>query len=93
MQRSLRSTVAVLGLTAVTFPGAAVLAGDSKAPPEGSLSPDEIVRRLEAAGYTNVHDVEFDDGRYEAEATSAGGAAVDLDIDAVTGKVTQEEPD
>ena len=56
------------------------------------LSPDQIKSTLEAAGYTNVHDIEYDDGRYEAEATSAAGTAVDLDIDPTTGKVTQEKP-
>ena len=59
----------------------------------GTLPPGEIVRKLEAAGYTNIHDVEYDDGKYEAEALTASGARVELDIDPVQGVVTGEKAD
>ena len=60
---------------------------------QGTLSPAEIVQKVEAAGYTNVHDLEFDDGRWEVDATSPAGVAVDLDVDAATGKVLHDDRD
>jgi hypothetical protein len=60
---------------------------------QATLSPAEVVRRLEDAGYTKIHDLEFDDGRWELEATSPAGIAVDLDVDGTTGKILHEETD
>ncbi len=57
------------------------------------MDPNEVIRTLESAGYTDVHDLEKDDGIYEAEATNASGQRVDLDIDPATGNVMREEPD
>jgi hypothetical protein len=90
MSTSLRTTALALGF--VAFAAGPVLAVDS-APPAGALAPDAIARQLESAGYRNVHDVEFDDGHYEADATSPAGVAVDLHIDPLSGKVTHEEQD
>jgi hypothetical protein len=59
----------------------------------GTLSPAEITRKVEAAGYTNIHDLEYDDGRWELEATSPAGVPVDLDVDAATGSILNEERD
>ena len=59
----------------------------------GKLSPTEVVEKVKAAGYTNIHDVEFDDGRWELEATSPAGEAVDLEVDPDTGKIVHEEKD
>ena len=59
----------------------------------GTLSPEEVTRKVEAAGYTNIHDLEYDDGRWELEATSPAGVAVDLDVDATTGNILNEEKD
>ena len=57
------------------------------------MDPNEVIRSLEGAGYTDVRDLEKDDGIYEAEATNASGQKVDLDIDPATGNVLREEPD
>lgn len=57
------------------------------------MDPNEVIRTLESAGYTDVHDLERDDGIYEAEATNASGQRVDLDIDPATANVLREEPD
>jgi len=59
----------------------------------GTLSPAEITRKVEAAGYTNIHDLEYDDGRWELEATSSAGVAVDVDVDAASGTILNEERD
>lgn len=53
----------------------------SNASAASGLSAAEVQRRILDAGYTNVRDVEFDDGRWTADATAAGGARVDLKLD------------
>ncbi len=84
---SLLKHTTLAALTALALAAAPALAADTQ------LSPNQVKEKLEAAGYTNVHDIEFDDGRYEAEATSKSGQAVDLEIDPATGAVTSEQPD
>lgn len=84
--RSLLVAAAVAGTTATAAPAQTPAA-------QPTLSPAEIARKIEAAGYTNVHDLEFDDGRWEAEATSPAGVAVDLEVDAATGKILHEDRD
>lgn len=84
MRTTIRLAAAAAGLTALLAAGAA---------PAAQLAPDQIKSKLEAAGYKDVHDIEFDDGHYEAEATTAAGTRVDLDIDPNTGAVTNEQPD
>ena len=60
--------------------------------PAGStpLNVDDIRSRLGAAGYSRIEDLDFDDGRWEAEATNARGERVELKIDAYSGAVTHE---
>lgn len=86
MKTPIRLTAAAAALTALTLGSPALASGPQ-------LSPDQVKGKLEAAGYTNVLDIEYDDGRYEAEATSKAGVAVDLDVDPVTGAVLSEQPD
>lgn len=65
-------------------------------PRTGEVYPDEqvanlgeadIEARLTAAGYAKVHDIEFDDGVWKAEAEDAQGKDVELRLDPATGKV------
>jgi len=56
-----------------------------------SLSPAEVVRKIEAAGYRDVRDVEYDNGHWEAEAIDKNGRRVDLRIDPSTGAVVLDE--
>lgn len=84
---SLLKHATLVALTAVALGTAPLLATESQ------LSPNQVKQKLEAAGYTNVHDIEYDDGRYEAEATSKDGKPVELVIDPATGNVTSERPD
>jgi hypothetical protein len=58
-----------------------------------ALSPADVVRQIEAAGYKDVRDLEYDDGRWEADATSADGAAVDVELDPATGAVVLDPED
>lgn len=86
--------IRTLGLfAAMGVATAPALAADAADPKAAGMSPAEIIRAVEGAGYTNIHDVEFDDGRWEMEATSPAGTPVDLEIDAATGKVLHEEAD
>lgn len=47
----------------------------------------DVYNRLEAAGYREIREIEWDDGRYEAEASNAQGARVKLYVNASTGTV------
>ena len=68
----------------------------------GEVFPDEMVAnlteadvraKLAAAGYTNVHDVDYEDGIWNAEADDPAGKDVELKIDPKTGKVIGKEKD
>ena len=55
------------------------------------LSEADVRAKLTAAGYANVHDVEFDDGVWTAEADDANGREVDLTLDPDTGRVVGKD--
>ncbi|MGH8145145.1 MAG: PepSY domain-containing protein [Rhodanobacteraceae bacterium] len=57
------------------------------------LNENEIKAKLTAQGYQNVHDVEFDDGLWKADAKSPRGEKVDLLVDPDNGSVVASEPD
>ncbi len=71
-------------------------------PRSGTIYPDDAVAelgeadiraRLAAAGYTDVKDVEFDDGMWTAEADNAQGQRMELKLDPVTGEVVGQDRD
>ena len=71
-------------------------------PATGQVYPEDAVARLgeadvraklSAAGYANVHDVEFDDGMWTAEAEDADGRDVELSLDPDTGRVVGKDRD
>lgn len=71
-------------------------------PETGNVYPDEQVAnlseadvraRLATAGYTNVHDVDYEDGIWNAEADDPAGKGVELKIDPDSGKVIGKEKD
>jgi hypothetical protein len=71
-------------------------------PTTGEIYPDEQVAnlseadvraKLAAAGYTNVHDVDYEDGIWNAEADDPQGKDVELKIDPKNGKVIGKEKD
>jgi membrane protein implicated in regulation of membrane protease activity len=68
----------------------------------GEVFPDEQVAnlgeadvraKLAAAGYTNVHDVDYEDGIWNAEADDPAGKDVEVKIDPKTGAVIGKEKD
>ena len=58
-----------------------------------NLDEDAVRAKLSAAGYTNVHDVDYEDGIWNAEADDPAGKDVELKIDPATGEVIGKEKD
>ena len=58
-----------------------------------NLSEADVRARLAAAGYTNVHDVDYEDGIWNAEAEDPTGKDVELKVDPKSGKVIGKEKD
>ncbi len=79
---------ALLGLASATTGFAGQPASGS--PSMEQLTPQDVVRKIEEAGYTDVRDVEYDNGHWEAEAIGKDGRRVDLRIDPTTGAVVPE---
>lgn len=77
--------------TALALAATALLAGGSVLAQDKSLTSAEVRAKLEAQGYTNINDVEFEDGVWTADARSADGNRVDLSIDPRTGNVYPDE--
>ncbi|GGD50722.1 PepSY domain-containing protein [Pseudoxanthomonas indica] len=57
------------------------------------FSENDIKAKLAAAGYSKVHDIDFDDGVWKAEAERADGNDVEIHLDATTGAVIHVEND
>ena len=51
-----------------------------------TLSEDDVKAKLTAEGYSKVHDVDFDDGVWKAEAERADGNDVEIHLDPKDGK-------
>ena len=58
-----------------------------------TMSEADVRAALAAQGYTNVHDVDYEDGIWNAEADDPAGKDVELKIDPDTGKVMGQEKD
>lgn len=58
-----------------------------------TLSEADVRAQLAAAGYTNVHDLDYKDGLWSAEADDAAGKDVEVRLDADTGEVVGKEKD
>ncbi|QOY62054.1 PepSY domain-containing protein [Lysobacter sp. H21R4] len=57
------------------------------------LDAEAVSRKLKAAGYTNVRDIDFDDGVWEMDARNKAGVKVDLAVDPDDGAVLSERED
>ncbi len=58
-----------------------------------ALSEDDVKAKLTAAGYSKVHDVDFDDGVWKAEAEREGGNDVEIHLDPKDGRILHVEND
>lgn len=59
----------------------------------GAISAADVRRIVLEAGYVRVHDVEFDDGFWEAEAIDSYGREIDLVLHPVTGAIINAPQD
>ena len=77
-----------LGLAqAQTSPPAATASPAAASAPAQKLSIRDIAERLEAAGYRDIREIEWDDGHFEVKASNAQGQRVKLDVNATTGAI------
>ncbi len=58
-----------------------------------TISKDQIIIKVQAAGYTNVHDVEMEGGVWKAEANDSNGNDVELKLDPNDGHIIGSEKD
>ena len=58
-----------------------------------NLNEKDVRAKLAAAGYLNVHDVDFEDGIWNAEADDPQGKDVEIKIDPKSGEVIGKEKD
>lgn len=72
--------------TATPAPAAA----SATVPATPQLTIRDIYDRMEAAGYRDLREIEFDKGRYEVKARNARGERVKLYVNAGTGAVEHE---
>jgi hypothetical protein len=82
----------VLGLVGGLLQAGPALAGDD----DRAATADEITRvrtALEGKGYSDVHDVEVDDGRFEVDARNPRGENVDLELDLRSLEILFEDRD
>lgn len=70
---------------------ALALAATGVARAQDALTAPQVRTQLESQGYTRVKDLEFKDGMWKAEATSANGKDVDVRLDPRTGTVYPEK--
>ena len=57
------------------------------------LEAQDVEDRLLEAGYSRIHDVEFDDGVWKADAISWAGVRVEVVLDPDTGSIVSEHED
>ena len=57
------------------------------------LSENDVKAKLTAAGYSKIHDVDFDDGVWKAEAERADGNDVEIHLAVNTGEIIHVEND
>jgi len=62
------------------------------APPEGALPLMEILTRLEAMGYTEIIESDFQSGAWEIECV-VNGEGRELRVDPMTGEILSQEPE
>ena len=74
------------------FAATLALAGTGAAQAQDALTAPQVRAQLEAQGYTKVEDLEFKDGMWKADATSANGKRVDVRLDPRSGNVYPDKP-
>lgn len=70
-----------------------VVASNQDRPAKGDISIEEARNVAERDGYSNIGQIEFDDGHWEIEALDANGRKVEIDINAASGKIVEVDRD
>jgi hypothetical protein len=78
--------LAIAGTLAFLLGGTALAQSSGKA---AAMTEADVTTRLQAAGYTGIHDVEREGKHFDAEATTKDGKPVHLHIDVRTGAITR----
>ena len=86
-------TALTLGIAQAQPAQPASAAAQVTTPAAPQLSIRDIYDRMEAAGYRDMREIEFDNGRYEVKARNARGERVKLYVNASTGAVERERSD
>lgn len=73
---------------ALVFAGGTACAAD---PGQADMSDREVRDALTAAGYTDIEDVERDDGLWDADARRGDGRKIDVRVDPRTGTVYPDD--
>ncbi len=60
-------------------------------PPANALPLSGLIKQIEDAGYKTIVEIRFKDGAYEVEAFDASGKEIELEVDPLTGKVSQDD--
>lgn len=88
---ALALSAGIVGLGATVVPAFA----ESKAATSQSqaqwLSVEQVLNKVQAAGYRDVEEIERDDGKYQVKATDAEGRRVELKLDPVSGEILKTE--
>lgn len=90
-----RLTLAAVAIAAGSIVSASGLAfaDTDRALPTGSLGIAEIAAAVEAEGYTQISEIESEDGRYEVTATHSDGRRLELRVDPKSGEILHTEED
>lgn len=85
-------SMGAIAQSAPAAPAAATAATAATAPqPASKVQPSlnirQIYDRLDAAGYRELQEIEWSDGRYEVKGMNAQGERVKLEVDGNTGEV------
>ena len=58
-----------------------------------NITKDQVIIKMQKAGYTKVHDVEFEGGVWKAEAVDSNGKDVEVKLDPKDGHILGSEQD
>ncbi len=70
---------------AQTAPAQNAMAGSTT--PQDAMTSAQVRATLTEGGYTDIHDVEFEDGVWKADVTDATGNKIDVRLDGATGRI------
>ena len=81
----------ILGASAALVPAFAQSTAVSPASQMEGLTMQQVLTKLEAAGYRDFEKIDRERNKYEVKATDAQGQRVELDLDLMTGDVLKTE--